>query len=102
MRTNEKELLQALQDIVTACSAEAIKDVETTHGRRCFVMDKWRLWKNFHNRHFPKGFSSSDAHAYTVGKVQSIAEHAIREAAAAREREKRARILREQTRRNKS
>ena len=72
--SQEKALLQALQDIAAACSAEAIRDVETTH----------------------EGFSSSDAHAYTVGKVQAIAENAIREAAAARERENRARIMRGQ------
>ena len=56
MTSNEKALLQALQDIAAACSAASIDDVERTH----------------------EGFSSSDAHAYTVGKVQAIAENAIR------------------------
>ena len=55
MKRIEKELLQALQEIVAACSGEAIDEVERTH----------------------EGFTSSDAHAYTVGKVQAIAQNAI-------------------------
>lgn len=56
----EKSLLQALQEIVAACSNEAIEEVEQTHS-----------------------LSSGEAYAYTVGKVSSIAERTIRDVEAA-------------------